>query len=162
MSKLPIRRDMWPWAEERMDEEECSGLGVATGAGPSFALMHRLNPGHRNGVALGYQIRVELLGCRHPLRPRITLFQQRRCVVDCEVSRHHSVEVVPGHRKRDGHAGSDPWTVRGNHRGAAGTCRVEEDLAFPVLLDEGGCCQVRIDPLGAYGHGSGHRSRILW
>ena len=145
-----------------MDEEECSVLGVAAGAGPSFALMHRLDPGDRNGVAFGYQIRVELLRCRHLVRPRIGPIQESRRTVDREVSRHHSVEVIPGHRKRDGYAGPDPRTVRSYHRGAAGACRVKEDLALPVLLDEGGCCQVRIDPLGAYGNGSGYRSRILW
>lgn len=99
-----------------------SGRRVATGTGPPFALMHRLDTGDRNGVALGEQICVELLRRGHLIRPRIAPIQQSRRVVDREVSRHYSVKIVPGHRKRNRYAGPDPGTESGYHRGATGTC----------------------------------------
>ena len=81
--------------------------------------------------------------------------------MDCEVRRRHLVEVLPSNRERDRRAGPNPWTVRGHDRGATNPCRVQEYLALPFLLDEGGSAQIRVDPLGAASHRAGGCIHVL-
>ena len=59
------------------------------------------------------------------------------------------------------HPGADPGAVRRRHGGAAGPGGIEEDLSAPVLPDEGGRRQRRVDPLGAGGQGPGGERRLL-
>jgi hypothetical protein len=78
-----------------------------------------------------------------------------------EVARHHTVEVVPAQRERDRDPQADPRAVRRGHGRAVRPGRVQEDLALPVVLDEGRGRQRGIKTLGPGGDGPGHRGRLL-
>src|ERR1700753_3864657 len=59
------------------------------------------------------------------------------------------------------HAGTDACAVGGDDCRAAGSGRVEEDLAVAVFADEGGRRQFGVEAFGPGGHGSGGGGHLL-
>ena len=135
-------------------------LGAA-GACAALALVHRLHARDRNGVAFGDECRGQRLGSGHQIGPRVAAVGQPGRGVDGEVSRGDVVEFVPRHGKGHRHAWPDPRAVGRDDGGPAGPGRVDEHLAVPVLLDERGGRQRRIEPLGARGERPGRGRDVL-
>src|SRR5262249_57110958 len=109
-------------------------------AGPSLALVHSLDARDGDRTPLFDQIGAQHLRLRQQVGPRMALGDQPRRSVHREVRRRNAVELVPGHRERHWHARPHARAVRGHHRRAAHSGGVDEDLAAPVLANEGGRC----------------------
>ena len=117
--------------------------------GPGRWVSRVPRPPGRRAAAAGRQRRA----------PRIGGAQQSRGGADGEVGRRHPVEVVPGHREGHRHAGTDARTVGRHDGGAAGSGRIQEHLAVPVLLDERRRRQLRVEAFGPGGESPGWRRR---
>ena len=144
---------------------QCTALTAApvdsaAGPGPPLALMHGLNPGDRDGVALRDQVSREPLR-RGQLAPPPGSGMISRAAVRTVIGRRHPVQFVPG--QREGHPGP---------RAGSGGCRppprwrrppgrVEEDLPLPVFPDEGGGGAHRVELLGPGCHRAGGRRGVF-
>src|SRR5690606_16403647 len=72
----------------------------ATLSGPTLTLVHRLNPGDRNGMPLVDEILPERLRCGHLIGPQVGTAQQVDRGMNGEIARRDVVEVVQAHRER--------------------------------------------------------------
>src|SRR6185437_184680 len=128
---------------------------------PALAFVHGLHPGDGNRMPLLDQVARQRLCLGHQISPWIAVADLPGDRVHGEVGWLYSPELIPGHREGHGRARPDARAVRGRDRSAAGSGRVDEHLAVPVLLDEGSRRQGWVDPLGAAGEWSGYLVDIL-